>query len=103
MRPAFVDVDNAEAAASRCLLLCTFIGLQLLDVISTNTALSFPGCNHELNPIVATLQMHFGAAWFAPKLVFATLGFAILLPRRRFAIAANVVYIVIVAANILAF
>lgn len=48
------------------MLLALFVLLQFADIASTNHALAFPG-NREINPLMASLQAHLGAAWWLPK------------------------------------
>lgn len=49
------------------IVIAIFIILQVLDVISTNQALSRG--NREANPIVKKLMDIFGPVWWLPKLV----------------------------------
>ena len=60
-------------ARARWPLWIVFIGLQIADVVTTNSALAVPG-NWEANPIMQLSQIHLGAAWWLPKI--AAVGFA---------------------------
>jgi hypothetical protein len=48
------------------LLLAIFVVLQVADVLTTNSALAIAG-NWEANPIMASYQAQWGAAWWLPK------------------------------------
>jgi len=48
------------------LLLALFVALQVADVVTTTHALAVPG-NWEANPIMASYQAQWGAAWWLPK------------------------------------
>jgi Domain of unknown function (DUF5658) len=65
-------VDGARRRRRRPLprsywpLLILFVGLQVADVVTTTYALAVPG-NWEANPIMASYQAQWGAAWWLPK------------------------------------
>jgi Domain of unknown function (DUF5658) len=88
-------------ARTHWILWILFIGLQIVDVVTTNYALAVPG-NWEANPIMHLSQTHLGSAWWLPKV--AAVGFAaiVVLQMLRpwpivFAIS---YYIMIVSVNI---
>src|SRR5580704_16324945 len=82
-------------------LFVLFAGLQIADVITTNSGLSVPGI-WEANPVVAYAQAHLGEAWWLPKL--AVVGFVFMvapLTRRLWPMVFAVTYYaVIVGGNV---
>ncbi len=80
----------------------TWGGLQLADVVTTNSALALPG-NWEANPLMALSQVHLGAVWWVPKAAAALL-ICLLAPltRRRWPMVFAVAYFsLIVSGNLL--
>ena len=89
-------------AQAHWILWVLFIGLQIADVVTTNSALTKPG-NWEANPIMQLSQAYLGPAWWLPKV--ATVGFgAVAVPRalRPWAILFGVSYYMIVVSSNLA-
>lgn len=84
-------------------LLILFVALQFADIASTNRALAASG-NHEANPLMASLQIHLGAAWWAPKAAAVILICLIApLTRRRWPMVFAVCfYLLVVAGNLIA-
>jgi hypothetical protein len=82
-------------------LFAIFTGLQVADVITTNSGLSVPG-TWEANPVVAYAQAHLGEVWWLPKL--AVVGFVFIaapLTRRLWPMVFAVTYYaVIVGGNV---
>jgi hypothetical protein len=78
-----------------------FAGLQIADVITTNSALKVRGI-WEANPIVAFAQAHLGEAWWLPKLVVVGTIFVIAPMTKRLwpMVFAVSYYVVIVCDNI---
>ncbi len=83
-------------------LFMLFGGLQLADIVTTNSALALPG-NWEANPLMALSQVHLGAVWWVPKAAAALL-ICLLAPltRRRWPMVFAVAYFsLIVSGNLL--
>jgi Domain of unknown function (DUF5658) len=81
-------------------LLIIFAALQIVDVITTNSALARG--NWEVNPLMAFAQTHLGQAWWVPKMAALGLVFVLASLTRRvwplvFAVS---FYAVIICGNI---
>jgi len=80
-------------------LFMLFGGLQLADIVTTNSALALPG-NWEANPLMALSQAHLGAVWWAPKAAAALL-ICLLAPltRRRWPMVFAVAYFCLIVSG----
>jgi len=83
-------------------LFTLFGGLQLADILTTNSALGLPG-TWEANPLMALSQAHLGAAWWVPKAAAALL-ICLLAPltRRRWPMVVAVAYFSLIVLGNLA-
>ena len=109
-RPNFGDAKTVWAVWSNAvrgrtdwaLLLSLFIGLQMIDIVTTNYGLAIPG-NWEGNPLMAFMQGHLGVFWWIPKFAVTLLVcLAVPLLRRRWLMVYAVSYCALTVSGNLA-